>query len=266
MRDEVCIMGPGSEYRIVILTLDSHAAGPCARVAERLAGDFPGLKLQVLAAAEWGECPEELEHARRAIATADMVIANLLFLEEHIAAILPDLKARRDGCDAMVGIIADSQIVRLTRMGSLDMSAPESNAQRFLKMLRGSAKPSVETGARKMRMLRRLPRILKLVPGKAQDLRAWFLTMQYWLGASDDNIEAMVRFLISRYCRRTEWRGDRVAEPLEYPDTGLYHPDLPNRITADPDDLPEDSGAVGQSGFCSCGAMSCPPTPPIMMP
>lgn len=215
MRGDAIIPGP-QPYRVVILTLDSHAAGPCARVASRLERDFPGLELTVHAAAEWGERPAALAEAKAAIATGDIVIANLLFLEEHIAAILPDLQARRDRCDAMAGIIADAQIVKLTRMGTLDMAAPESTTRKLLKKLRGGSKTSkTDDGAKKMRMLRRLPRILKLIPGKAQDLRAWFLMMQYWLGASDDNIEAMVRFMISRYCRHAGWRGARAPEPLD---------------------------------------------------
>ena len=235
-------------YRVVILTLDSHAAGPCQRVAPRLERDFPGLELTVLAAAEWGECPEALTHAKETIARANIIVANLLFLEEHISAILPDLIARRDACDAMVGIISDSEIVKLTRIGTLDMSAPESATRKILKKLRGNAKSGVEDGAKKMRMLRRLPRILRLIPGKAQDLRAWFLMMQYWLGASDENIEAMIRFMISRYCRHEAWRGVKAAAPLDYPDTGLYHPDLPDRITTNPADLPEVKGARGTIG------------------
>jgi magnesium chelatase subunit H len=87
-------------------------------------------------------------------------------------------------------------------------------------------------------MLRRLPRILRFIPGKAQDLRAWFMVMQYWLGSSDDNIEAMVRFLISRYASNDAWRGTVAPAPLEYPDVGLYHPDLPDRITTDAAALP----------------------------
>ncbi|MGX0877659.1 magnesium chelatase subunit H [Roseovarius sp. MBR-154] len=236
-------------YRVVILTLDAHAAGPCARVAERLAGDFPGLELSVHAAAEWGESPEALAEAKAAIAKGDIVIANLLFLEEHINAILPDLKARRADCDAMAGVIADAQIVKLTRMGTLDMDAPASGAMKLLKKLRGSGKPSTESGAKKMRMLRRLPKILRLIPGKSQDLRAWFLIMQYWLGGSDDNIEAMVRFLLSRYCRRADWRGVTAPAPIEYPDTGLYHPDLAERITTDPADLPAPTAAKGTVGL-----------------
>ena len=89
-----------------------------------------------------------------------------------------------------------------------------------------------------MTMLRRLPRILRFLPGKAQDLRAWFLTMQYWLGGSDDNVELMVRFLVSRYARRSDWRGAPAAAPVEYPEVGLYHPRLTARIATAVADLP----------------------------
>ncbi len=246
MRDEV-IHKP---YRVVIVTLDSHAAGPACRVAERLAPDFPGLEVQVFAAAEWAESPEELTRARAAVADGDIIIANLLFLEEHIKAILPAMRARRDHCDVMLGVIADSEIVKLTRMGDLDMSKPASGAMALLKKLRGKNQPSADSGAKQMRALRRLPKILKLIPGKAQDLRAWFLSMQYWLGGSDDNIEQMIRFLIGRYATRADWHGVKAALPVEYPDLGLYHPDLPGAgIVTDLKDLPKPAAPVATIGI-----------------
>jgi magnesium chelatase subunit H len=248
MRDDRQAQGPRPGYRVVIVTLDAHAAGPCARVVERLAGEFPGLSVSVHAAAEWGENPDALIRTKMAIAEADIVVSGLIFLEEHIEAILPDLRARRPHCDAMVGMISDAQIVRLTRMGTLDMAAPPSGLGKLMKRLRGSSKPSTESGEKKMRMLRRLPRILKYIPGKSQDLRAWFLCMQYWLGSSDDNIEAMVRFLISRYSHEAKWRGTPAPEPLEYPEVGLYHPDLPDRITTDPAALPQPRKPVATVG------------------
>ncbi|MEM6483077.1 MAG: cobaltochelatase subunit CobN, partial [Pseudomonadota bacterium] len=240
MRDETMTFRP---YRVVIITLDRHVEATCQRAAQALAPEFPGLELIVHAAAEWGEDPAALEAARADVARGDIVVTNLLFLEEQIEAIRPDLESRRDACDAMVGLIADAKIVKLTRMGTLDMSAPESATRRLLKKLRGSSNSKFDSGAKKMAMLRRLPKLLKLIPGKAQDLRAWFLMMQYWLGASDDNVEAMVRFLISRYCRFDDWRGARVAAPIDYPDCGLYHPDLPaatfpGHITEKAGDLP----------------------------
>ncbi|XDA98916.1 magnesium chelatase subunit H [Sulfitobacter sp. LCG007] len=249
MRDDFHIDARPAPYNIVIITLDSHSAGPVARAGERLARDFPGLRVSVYAAAEWGENPAMLSQAKAAIATAHMVIANLLFLEEHVRAILPDLAARRDHLDGMIGVIADAEIVRLTRLGNLDMSAPTSPMLKLVKRLRGSSKPSTESGAKKMQMLRRLPRILRFLPGKAQDLRSWFLVMQYWLGGSDDNIEAMIRYLVGKYASRTEWLGAGAAAPLEYPDVGLYHPDLDGRITTDIDALPARPETVGTVGL-----------------
>ena len=84
----------------------------------------------------------DLDLARDAVAHADIIIANLLFIEEHITAIRDALEARRNDCDAMVGVIADPAIVKLTRMGDLDMTKPASGAMALLKKLRGSSKPS----------------------------------------------------------------------------------------------------------------------------
>ena len=48
-------------------------------------------------------------------------------------------------------------------------------------------------------MLRQLPKLLRFIPGTAQDVRAYFLTLQYWLAGSDENIANMVRLLVDRY-------------------------------------------------------------------
>ena len=50
-----------------------------------------------------------------------------------------------------------------------------------------------------MKTLRRLPKILRYIPGVAQDVRAYFVTMQYWLAGSEKNIANAVRFLVDRY-------------------------------------------------------------------
>ena len=101
-----------------------------------------------------------------------------------------------------------------------------------------------------MKLLRRLPKILKFIPGKAQDLRAWFLTMQYWLGGSDDNVEQMIRFLIGSYASDRAFKGARAAAPIDYPEVGLYHPDLPgHRITTNPADLPQPANPVATVGL-----------------
>ncbi|MGB3554452.1 MAG: cobaltochelatase subunit CobN [Jannaschia sp.] len=214
--------GP-TPYRVAIVTLDAHAAGPVARVGLRLADEFPGLEVSVHASAEWAEQPEALEVAREAVSSADIIVCGLLFIDEHLQAIRPALEARRDRCDAMVGMVSDPSIVKLTKMGDLDMAAPSSAAVQLLKKLRGSKAPSASSGEKQMKMLRRLPKLLRYIPGKSQDLRAWFLCMQYWLGGSDDNFEGLLRSLLGRYAPDFDTKG---AAPVEYPEVGLYHPDV----------------------------------------
>ncbi len=136
MRDDVT----HTPYNVVLVTLDRHAAGPAARVAPALAMDFPGLQLKIHAAAEWAKDTAALDAAKADIATADIVVSSVIFLEEHIQMILPDLKARRDACDAMVGVIADQEIVQLTKMGDLDMMRPATGAIALLKKLKPSKK------------------------------------------------------------------------------------------------------------------------------
>ncbi|WP_296424638.1 magnesium chelatase subunit H [Yoonia sp.] len=237
-------------FRFVIVTLDSHTAGPACRVRDRLVADFPGLEISIHAAAEWGENPAALADAKQSIAQANIVVANLLFLEEHTAAIMPDLLARRDACDAMINVIADSSIVKLTKMGDLDMSKPASGAMALLKKLRPQQSKEGKSGKSQMKTLRRLPKILRLIPGKSQDLRNWFLSMQYWLGGSDENIEQMIRMLVSRYAVGQTWTPVKAKPPIEYPEVGVYHPDLPgHHISTDAADLPRPAGAVATVGL-----------------
>jgi magnesium chelatase subunit H len=236
-------------YRFVIITLDAHAAGPAARIAPRLSKDFPGIEVSVHAAAEWAENPAALARAKAAVADANIIVANLLFIEEHITAILPELQAVRAGLDAFVGVIADPQIVKLTKMGDLDMSKPASGAMAFLKKMRGSKGPTASSGEKQMALLRRLPKILRWIPGKAQDMRAWFLSMQYWLGGSDDNLEAMIRFLVSRYSADRKWQAIKAAAPIDYPEVGLYHPRLKARMTTNIADIPRPKATQATVGL-----------------
>jgi magnesium chelatase subunit H len=44
-----------------------------------------------------------------------------------------------------------------------------------------------------------LPQLLRFIPGTAQDVRAYFITLQYWLGGSRGKHANLVRFLVDRY-------------------------------------------------------------------
>ena len=174
---------PAPAVRIVIVTMDNHLASATDRARATLAAQIPGLSLCMHAAAEWDSDPAALERCRADIARGDIIVSTMLFMDDHIQAVLPALQARREHCDAMVCCMSAAEVTRLTRMGRFDMDARPSGALAFLKRLRPKAKAGADSGsgARQMRMLRRLPKILRFIPGTAQDVRAYFLTLQYWL-------------------------------------------------------------------------------------
>jgi magnesium chelatase subunit H len=159
----------------------------------------------------------------------------------------------------MVCAMSAAEVTKLTRMGKFDMSAPASPLMAMLKKLRGkigSEKEGAGTataGARQMAMLRRIPQLLRFVPGTAQDVRAYFLTLQYWLAGSDDNMARLVHFLVDRYADgpRKALRGlARPEAPVEYPEVGVYHPRLDGRMADRIDALPRvaTSGKRGTVG------------------
>jgi magnesium chelatase subunit H len=253
MRVESAIPSVGgvTPLRVVIVTLDNHLAGAVERAQAQFSAAGSGITITLHAAADWGCEPRALERVLAAIATADILIVTMLFLDDHIRLVLPALEARRERCDALLGLMSGAEIVRLTRMGSYRMDAPARGPLALLKRMRGSAKKG-SSGAGQMKMLRRLPKLLRFIPGAAQDVRAYFLTLQYWLAGSDDNIVNMVRALVDRYAdgARVALRGSTAAlPPQEYPDLGVYHPDLPARMSEQAEDLPRPANAVGRVGL-----------------
>jgi magnesium chelatase subunit H len=235
--------------RVVIITLDNHLAGAVERANRTLAAD--GVSVTLYAASDWDRDPAVLTRAKADIASADVIVATMLFLEDHVRAVHDALLARREDCDAMVGIMSAADIVRLTRLGNYRMDKPASGPMALLKKLRGSSKPGGSSGAGQMKMLRRLPKILRFIPGPAQDVRHYFLTLQYWLSGSDDNVVDMVRGLIDRYASgpRAALRGTLKAHPpRSYPEVGLYHPGMQQRFAEDARDLPVLGGQRGTVG------------------
>jgi magnesium chelatase subunit H len=238
--------------RVVIVTLDSHLSSATDRARRTLRREMKGLTLNLHAVSEWGRDPAALERARADIEQADIIVVSMLFMEDHIQAVLPSLEKRRDACDAIAAGMSAGEVIRLTRLGQFQMNARERGIIALLKRLRGSSTSKQSSGARQMAMLRRLPKILRFVPGSAQDVRAYFLTLQYLLAGSEENLVNLVRFLVNRYAdgpRRALRGALKPKPPIEYPDVGVYHPRLTDRIGESAAALPKSKGARGTVGL-----------------
>ena len=241
--------------RVTIITMDTHLSSATERARYALKKKIPGLELSIHAASSWTVDSKALDSCIHDIETADILVVTMLFMEDHYKPVFEALKARRNDCDAMVCAMSAGEIVGLTRMGGFDMGKPASGLIGLLKRLRGNKEKSQTGGAAQMRMLRRLPKILRFIPGNAQDVRVYFLTLQYWLGGSEENLYHMVMNLVNRYAageRAALKTKEKLVEPLIYPDNGIYHPRLKGRMSESLSDLPKlvsDKNSKGRVGL-----------------
>ncbi len=242
--------------RVTIVTLDAHFADAFARARAILAKELPGLTLTMHVSADYNSDPKLADKARADIAAADIIIAGQLFTEESAGPVKDAMAARRKDCDAVCAMLCVNEVVKLTRLGKYSMTEEDRSPSpwsplNLLKKLRGTREDGKSAGERQLSVLRKLPKLLKFIPGAAQDVRSWFLAMQYWLAGSDTNLANMVKMLINRYAAgpRAVLKGTlEIAEPEEFPDVGCYHPDLAGRgITEDVNKLPS-KGKKGRVG------------------
>jgi magnesium chelatase subunit H len=235
--------------RVTIVTMDSHSVSAVAAARDLLAAEIPGLVLELHSADIWAENAAALADCKASIGAADIVIATMLFLDEHIKPVLPALQARRPNCAAMLCAMAAPEVVKLTRLGRLDMAKEPGGLAGMIKKLRGKSPAQGGDAQSQMAMLRRLPQILRFIPGTAQDLRNYFLAMQYTLAGSAENVTNMVRLLAQRYTAIPAAKRIAVSPPVEYPEVGLYHPRAATRIFTDAAAMPAQGGDCGRVGM-----------------
>jgi len=83
-----------------------------------------------------------------------------------------------------------------------------------------------------LKLVRTLPKVLKYLPGdKAADARSFMMSLQYWLGGSPENIEALLLNLANNYVEEIREAGSlkelEIKEPEVIPDQGIWHPMAP---------------------------------------
>ena len=232
---------------MVLITMDTHLNSAARRAERELQKTIPGLSLKIHSASEYAASEKLLTECKNDIAAGDIVIVTMLFLEDHYLPIIDNLRARREHCDAMLCAMSAGDVTKLTRLSKLDMSLPASPLMALMKKLRptskdksGKSKGGATAGAKQMKMLRLIPQILRFVPGTAQDLRAYFLSLQYWLGGSQENLFNLMSYLINRYAagaRASLRENAKAIDPVAYPDLGVYHPRMKGRLSERLQDL-----------------------------
>lgn len=79
-----------------------------------------------------------------------------------------------------------------------------------------------------LKLVRTLPKVLKYLPSdKAQDARVYILTLQFWLGASPDNLQNFLKMISGSYVPALKGIKIEYSDPVLYLDSGVWHPLAP---------------------------------------
>ncbi|MEJ2540840.1 MAG: magnesium chelatase subunit H, partial [Gemmatimonadota bacterium] len=243
---------PADGVPFPVVTLDNHLVGALHRANQRLRRQGIHLDLRVHVAADW-QAPGEPERMARDLAESPLVLVTQLFLQEHVDAVAPLLDTHGDGHAARVCLMCHGDLTNRTRMGRFEPGAASKwSPAGLMRRLRGRSREGGDSGERQLRSLKRAGRMLRFIPGSAQDVRVYLMALQAWLSGSDDNLEALLRTVALRYA--PEAFPGQEAGPLpeleDYPESGLYHPDLPGAgITEELRDLPAPRRPRGTVGL-----------------
>lgn len=175
--------------------------------------------------------PDNYEDFKRDVASANIFIASLIFIEDLADKVVAAVEPHRERLDVAVVFPSMPQVMRLNKMGTFSMAQlgqSKSAIASFMKKRKENSGASFQDAM--LKLLRTLPQVLKYLPmDKAQDARNFMLSFQYWLGGSPENIENFLLMLADKYVFKDLNKGKdaNYAEPVVYPDMGIWHPLAP---------------------------------------
>ena len=169
---------------------------------------------------EWKEVEDDLKQA-------NVVFAIHVMDGENASRLVSALDKYQH--DAVIVMNCMPDLMRHTRMGKLDVGA-------FAGWMARYAKHDKPKGARNnhgqyLKLIRRLPRILKFVPtaGPLTDAKHYLYLFCYFLQPTPANIHGMLLYALKHYARdeRLKRKKIRVPEPEGMPAVAIYHPEAP---------------------------------------
>ncbi len=174
---------------------------------------------------------ENYEAFKQDIATANIFIASLIFIEDLAEKVVAAVEPYRDSLDVAVVFPSMPQVMRLNKMGTFSMAQlgqSKSAIASFMKKRKEQSGSSFQDGM--LKLLQTLPKVLKYMPiDKAQDARNFMLSFQYWLGGSSENLENFLLMLADKYVFSGQLnpKALQYKDPVTYPDMGVWHPLAP---------------------------------------
>jgi magnesium chelatase subunit H len=217
--------------KVVYVVLESQYQSSLSQAVREINANNPDLAIEIS-----GYLIEELRDAenyaefQRDMATANIFIASLIFIEDLAQKVVAAVEPHRDNLDVAVVFPSMPEVMRLNKMGSFSLAQlgqSKSAIAQFMKKRKEKSGAGFQDGM--LKLLRTLPQVLKFLPmEKAQDARNFMLSFQYWLGGSPDNLENFLLMLADKYVLKgvdkQKLPSVEYEAPVVYPDMGIWHP------------------------------------------
>ena len=227
-------LGDRALMKVVYVVLEPQYQSSISAAIKSINAHNPNLAIEISGyLIEELRSPENYEEFKKDVSEANIFIASLIFIEELAQKVVEAVTPHRDTLDAAVVFPSMPEVMRLNKMGSFSMAQlgqSKSVIGDFMKKRKQKSGAGFEDAM--LKLLRTLPTVLKYLPvEKAQDARNFMLSFQYWLGGSADNLENFFLMLADKYVFTGEKsllnRNAKYAEPIVYPDMGIWHPLAP---------------------------------------
>ncbi|KAA8495996.1 Magnesium-chelatase subunit ChlH, chloroplastic [Porphyridium purpureum] len=216
--------------KVVYVVLESQYQSTMTAAAKNLNATQKGISYEVCGyLVEELRSEENYQMFKKDLEDANVFIGSLIFVQELADKVKAAVEPQRDRLDACVVFPSMPEVMRLNKLGTFSMAQlgqSKSAMASFMKKKKKDSGASFEDGM--LKLLRTLPKVLKYLPSdKAQDARAFMQSFQYWLGGSPENIENFLLMIAERYVPDMPASDHKIAEPVVFPDVGLWHPVAP---------------------------------------
>merc|ERR1719487_1628673 len=178
--------------------------------------------------------PKNYEKFKKEVAEANIFIGSLIFVQELADKVVEAVEPMRDQLDAVCIFPSMPAVMKLNKIGSFTMASMGQSKNVISQFMKKNKPKGTSFQDGMLKLVRTLPKVLKYLPSdKAQDARSFMMSLQYWLGGSPENIEALLLNLAKNYVGPIKEAGllttEEFVDPEVIPDMGIWHPS-PGRV------------------------------------
>merc|ERR1719183_1373966 len=228
-------VGNRTVFKVVYVVLESQYQSSltvaCKRInasQQNVAVECSGYILEEL------RDPKNYEKFKQEVAEANIFIGSLIFVQELADKVVEAVEPNREKLDAVCVFPSMPAVMKLNKIGSFTMASMGQSKNVISQFMKQNKPKGTSFQDGMLKLVRTLPKVLKYLPSdKAQDARSFMMSLQYWLGGSPENIEALLLNLAKNYVGPIKEAGLLTSEEFEdpevIPDMGIWHP-APGRV------------------------------------